>query len=176
VLLYSHTRLKTFELCPLQYKLKYLDSIPEPVENIEVFLGKRVHEVLEQLYRTLDPEKPPRLKELFAIYRAGWDERWNSNVRIVRGDAMRIYFSYGEKCIQHFYNTFVPFNQSATLHLEHRLEFPLDDAGTRGIQGYADRISVRTDGVYEIHDYKTGRRAFMKSVSALFNPPRRKSS
>jgi len=159
MLLYSHTRLKTFEQCPLQYKLKYLDSIPEPVENIEVFLGKRVHEVLEQLYRTLEPEKPPRLKELLATYRAAWEEQWNSNVRIVRRDAARLYFSYGEKCIQHFYNTFVPFNQSATLHLEHRLEFPLDETGTRGIQGYADRISVRTDGVYEIHDYKTGRRA-----------------
>jgi putative RecB family exonuclease len=159
MLVFSHTQLKAFEQCPLQYKLKYLDSISEPVENIEVFLGKRVHEVLEQLYRTLEPEKPPRLKELLATYRTAWDERWNSNVRIVRGDAVRLYFSYGEKCIQHFYNTFVPFNQSATLYLEHRLEFPLDEAGTCGIQGYADRISVRSDGVYEIHDYKTGRRS-----------------
>jgi putative RecB family exonuclease len=159
MLLYSHTRLKSFEQCPLQYKLKYIDSIPEPVENIEVFVGKRVHEVLEQLFRTLTPNAPPSLKDLRASYRTAWDQKWNQNVRIVRGDSPQLYFSYGTKCIDHFYNTHVPFNQSATLYLEHKLEFCLDDSGAYGIQGYADRISKRSDGVYEIHDFKTGRRA-----------------
>src|ERR1700730_2216476 len=152
MLLYSHTRLKTFEQCALQYKLKYFDLIPEPVENIEVFVGRRVHEVLEQFFHTLSPEHPPSLRKMLASYRSAWEQHWNPDVRIVRRDSPRFYLNYGAKCIEHFYNTHVPFNQRNTLYLEHKLEFPLDDAGTRGIQGYADRISIRSDGVHEIHD------------------------
>lgn len=157
--LYSHSRVKTFEQCPLQYKFKYIDLIPEPLENIETFLGKRVHEVLEQLYRGLAPDAPPALQDLLAAYRAAWDAHWRAEIRIVRRDPAESYFSYGAQCIENLYKVRAPFNQDTTLYLEQYLEFPLGDAGTHTMRGYADRISIRRDGVYEIHDYKTSRRA-----------------
>jgi putative RecB family exonuclease len=158
--LYSHSRVKTFETCPLQYKFKYVDAIPEPLENIETFVGKRVHEVLEQLYRGLSPDvAAPALMDLLAAYRAAWEAHWRAEIRIVRGDAAHFYQSYGARCIENLYNARAPFNQDTTLYLEQYLEFPLGDAGTHTMRGYADRISIRRDGVYEIHDYKTSRRA-----------------
>lgn len=157
--LYSHSRVKTFEQCPLQYKFKYIDEIPEPVENVETFLGKRVHEILEQLYRGVSSEAPPALKDLLAAYRAAWDAHWRAEIRIVRHDSAESYFSYGAQCIENLYKVREPFNQDTTLYLEQYLEFPLGDAGTHTMRGYADRISIRRDGVYEIHDYKTSRRA-----------------
>jgi len=43
---YSHSRIGTFENCPRQYKLKYIDRIqlPEGKTGVEAFLGSRVHE------------------------------------------------------------------------------------------------------------------------------------
>ncbi len=48
---YSHSRLATYETCPLQYKYAYVEKVElEPeVETIEVFTGSRVHEALEKL-------------------------------------------------------------------------------------------------------------------------------
>ena len=52
---YSHSKLATYENCPQQYKLKYIDRIelPEAGEGIEAFLGSRVHETLEKLHKEL---------------------------------------------------------------------------------------------------------------------------
>lgn len=51
--IYSHTRLATYERCPLSYQYKYIDKIkPEiPYRPIEQFLGECVHISLENLYR-----------------------------------------------------------------------------------------------------------------------------
>ena len=52
--LYSHSRLTTFENCPYKYKLKYIDRVEtEDFETVEAFLGSRVHDALEKLYRDL---------------------------------------------------------------------------------------------------------------------------
>jgi len=44
--IYSHSRLATYENCPQQYKLRYIDKVELPEgaqEGIEAFLGSRVH-------------------------------------------------------------------------------------------------------------------------------------
>jgi len=47
---YSHSRLSCFEQCPQKYKLQYIDRMETEVEeNIEAFLGSRVHDTLEKL-------------------------------------------------------------------------------------------------------------------------------
>jgi len=48
--LYSHSRLTTFETCPYQYKLKYIDKLDMGVETVERFLGSRVYETVEREY------------------------------------------------------------------------------------------------------------------------------
>ena len=48
---YSHSRISTFETCPLKFKLRYLDKIEPLRGNIEAFMGSRVHDTLEKLYR-----------------------------------------------------------------------------------------------------------------------------
>jgi putative RecB family exonuclease len=55
MLLYYHSRLGTYEICQQQYKLWYVDKITphECEEGIEAFLGSRVHETLDKLYKEL---------------------------------------------------------------------------------------------------------------------------
>jgi len=63
---YSHSKLSTYENCPRQYKLRYIDRIkpPEEEEGIEAFLGSRVHEALEKLYKELILTKINALEDL----------------------------------------------------------------------------------------------------------------
>src|SRR3989304_381130 len=50
---YSHSQLSTYETCPHQYRLAYIDKIKVETEGIEAFMGSRAHETMEKLYRRL---------------------------------------------------------------------------------------------------------------------------
>jgi len=152
---YSHSRLQTYENCPQQYKLKYIDRIkpPEEEEGIEVFLGTRVHDVLEKLYKELILTKLNTLDDLLDFYKTEWVKNWHDNVVVVKKNFTKDhYYATGKEAITRYYKRHYPFNQSKTLSTEQLITFKIQDYS---IQGYIDRLSHVTDGVYEIHDYKT---------------------
>jgi putative RecB family exonuclease len=152
---YSHSRLSTYENCPQQYKLKYIDRIktPEAEEGIEAFLGSRVHDVLEKLYKELILTKLNTLDDLLNFYRTEWGKNWHENVIIVKKNFTKDhYHDTGLEAINNYYKRHYPFNQSKTLSTEQLITFKIEGYT---IQGYIDRLSNVADGVYEIHDYKT---------------------
>ena len=52
--LYSSSRLNTFKQCKLKYKYQYIEKIKTEIEQtVEAFLGSRVHDCLEKLYKDL---------------------------------------------------------------------------------------------------------------------------
>ena len=66
--IYSHSRLSCFEQCPNKFKLKYIDNVESDIEqSVEAFLGSRVHETLEKLYRDLDYHKLNSLDDLLVF-------------------------------------------------------------------------------------------------------------
>lgn len=66
--IYSHSRLSCFEQCPNKFKLKYIDKVESDIEqSVEAFLGSRVHETLEKLYRDLDYHKLNSLDDLLVF-------------------------------------------------------------------------------------------------------------
>jgi putative RecB family exonuclease len=155
---YSHSRLETFENCPLKYKFRYIDGIKKAEQGVEAFLGSLVHEVLRKLYDDLQLEKLNTLDELLESFTTRWKQAWGPHVRIVRADMTeQNYFDTGARCIRNYYESNKPFRQSQTLGTEVHLTFPLDGEGKYQLQGYVDRLARRADGTVEIHDYKTGR-------------------
>ncbi len=156
--MYSHSRLETFEQCPRKYKFRYIENIRTDREGIEAFVGKRVHEALEKLYKDLKLTKVNTLAELLAFYETEWEKNWHANIAITRtGFNPGHYFAMGKECLTLYYKRFHPFNQGKTLGLEERIEIKLPDGEkTYTIQGYIDRLSwVPDTETYEIHDYKT---------------------
>lgn len=80
-------------------------------EGIEAFVGKRVHETLEKLYRDLKLTKLNTLEELLAYYETLWEKNWHAKVSIVReGITPDNYFSFGQECIRNYYEHFKPFD------------------------------------------------------------------
>jgi len=74
---YSHSRLSQYENCPFAYNLHYNEGYDSPYETIEAFLGSRVHETLEKLYRDLDNDKLDTLQELLDYYEDRWNGEWH---------------------------------------------------------------------------------------------------
>jgi putative RecB family exonuclease len=153
---WSHSRLSSFEKCPLQYRYRYVDRIKRDTWSVEAFMGQRVHEGLEHLYRILSEGKTPRLNEVLDVYRRRWQQEFSSRVKVVRrGQVSDDYRAEGEKCLRAYYHRNAPFDDGETLAIEEKVEFSLDASGRYRILGYIDRLSRQASGVYEIHDYKT---------------------
>jgi putative RecB family exonuclease len=156
---YSHSRLETFENCPLRYKFRYIDRLEKPdVQSVEGFVGTRVHEALESLYSGLMYGRQMTLEELVAEFRDEWEKNWTAGVFIVRKKySPKDYRAFGEKCLRNYFAQYAPFHQSQTLSLEQDVTFALDPQGKYKLRGVIDRVARRADGTYEIHDYKTSR-------------------
>lgn len=152
---YSHSKLATYENCPQSYKLHYLDRIelPEGGEGIEAFLGSRVHDTLEKLYKELLLTKLNSLNDLLTYYKDEWDKNWHRNVVIVKkGFTKDHYCNAGKEALTNYYKRHQPFDQSKTLGTEQLITFKIDNYT---IRGFIDRLSQTNKGHYEIHDYKT---------------------
>ncbi len=157
---YSHSQLSTYETCPFQYKLAYIDKIKIETEGIEAFMGSRVHEALEKLYRDLKVTKLNTLEEILDYYHQNWEKNWNEEmVQIIRRDyTAEDYRRLGEKCLVDYYRRYYPFDQGKTLGLEENIYFPLDEENDYWIRGFIDRLTLADGFVLEIHDYKTSGR------------------
>lgn len=157
--MYSNSRIETFEQCPRKYKFRYLENLRMDTEGVEAFVGKRVHETLEKLYRDLKLTKLNPLEEILAFYEAAWEKNWHGKVQVVRpGITPGHYFALGKQCLADYYKRYHPFNQGRTLGLEERIELKLKDGDKAyNVQGFIDRLTwVPETETYEIHDYKTG--------------------
>ena len=126
--MYSNSRIDTFETCPRKYKFRYVENLRVDSEGVEAFVGKRVHETLEKLYKDLKLTKLASLEDLLRYYEQEWEKNWNANVRVVReGITPGHYFELGRQCLRDYYKRYHPFDQGRTLGLEERIEMKLKE-------------------------------------------------
>ncbi len=156
---YSHSRLACFEKCPRQFRFRYIDKLPVETESVEAFVGKRVHEVLERLYRFVSQGRVPSLAKVIRRFGQLWDDHFDrERIRIVRAENDADHYrQLGELCLANHYRRSYPFDAEETLGLEEHVSFSLDGDGRYRMQGFIDRVCRAVDGTVEIHDFKTGR-------------------
>src|SRR3989338_1179088 len=152
---FSHSRLSCFEQCPLKFKYAYIDKVKTEIEEtVETFLGSRVHETLEKLYKDLKFQKLNSLKELLSFFNKEWAKNWNDAIIIVHKEYdSENYRKLGERFITDYYNRYKPFNHTRTIALETQRTVPLNDEYKIHVR--IDRLAMADDTTYEIHDYKT---------------------
>ncbi len=156
--IYSHSKIGTYESCPQKYKFQYIDKIKGDIESVEAFLGSRVHDTLEYLYKCVRNGRLLSEEETLVFYESAWDAKWSDDVQIVEpGFRAEHYRKIGRQCVQDYYRHYQPFDQGRVVDTERRLSIKLDAAGRYLMTGFVDRIDKVGAGVFEIHDYKTNR-------------------
>ena len=154
--IYSHSQLSTYEQCPLKYRLNYRDKIKRDIEGIEAFLGSRVHDTLKKCYDDARLTKANSLNDLFSYYDNIWQKNWHDSIVITKKDLTQEHYqALGKRMIETYYQRYTPFDSDMTIQTEMRLDFTLDDENKYRLTGYIDRLSHTTNGIYQIHDYKT---------------------
>jgi len=154
--IYSHSRISTFEQCPLKFKYKYIDKIkPEIEKTIELHLGSVIHNTLEWIYNNVE-ELTLKIDKIMEHYTQEWQKEFSDKIRIVKeGLTARDYFNKGIQFLVDYYGRHSPF-KDGTIECEKGILIKLDEEGTYELQGFIDRLVYNlATGEYEVHDYKT---------------------
>lgn len=155
--MYSHSKISTFEQCPLKFKYRYIDKIKPLVEKtIEAHLGSAVHSALEWLYAKTKDKVVPTIDELIVKYTDEWQKDFKDNFLIVKKElSAQDYFNKGVEFLVTYYLEHKPFEDN-TIEVEKEIFITLDPDGKYKVRGFIDRLAYNLKtNEYEIHDYKT---------------------
>ena len=146
----SYSSLETYQNCPLKYKFREIDKIPEP-KSKEAIFGTLIHSVLK--YAHTPTLIPPSLEQSLDYF----SKSWNSAVYEVEAEE-RAAFAQGVTILQKYY-TKNRISDYTIVDLESRfaIEIGNETSGKHIVSGIIDRIDKTEDG-YEIIDYKTTRK------------------
>ena len=154
-----------FKSCPLKFKYRSIDRLPEPSSSAAA-RGSLVHAVLERLFA-----EPPHLRtpaRARVLLEALWNEVRNEpEVRPSGLDKAQeeAWLDDGRALLHNYFKLEDPRELSAT-RLEWWVEYELADLHLRGV---IDRVEERPDGSWILTDYKTGRvPGEMRETTAFF--------
>jgi len=158
---YSNSRVSTYENCPYQYKLHYIDKVEvETPTTIEPFMGDMVHQTLEFLYKNKKFKKRVAKNILIKFYRDLWNKNYSDDIRIVKADKENVgadnYRKMGEQFISDYYDRMKPFEQITILGLETQDRMTLPDGNQWHVR--IDKLGCDDKGNYYVCDYKTNAR------------------
>lgn len=150
----SPSRASDFKQCPLLYRLRAIDRLPEPPSTAQL-RGSVVHAALEQLYALpADERVPTRAMSLVdpALDRIVADEP--DLVGDFDPDSRAKLLDEARALLSTYYRLEDP-TRFDPESCEQRVEVELAD-GTL-LRGFVDRIDVAPTGELRVVDYKTGR-------------------
>jgi putative RecB family exonuclease len=155
---WSHSRVALFDQCPLAYRYRYLDDIPDAFTTIEQHLGQVVHDVLEQAYAERSQGGPVDERWMTAAYERLWHSPDLDSHRVVkRGMTAEDYRAEGLVMVGAYHARVFAGDTSETVHLEHRFSLDLGAGAELAWAGIIDRLARLGDGTLRIVDYKTGK-------------------
>jgi putative RecB family exonuclease len=143
----SYSSISTYELCPLQYKFRYVEAKPGR-RTPALGFGETLHEALRRFHAQPVPVAP-RLEQLLGYLDEAWDPtayRNEQEERAYRNHAQEVLISYHRDNAASF---------RVPVALEQRFQIDVDGVTLSGV---IDRMDRHPDGSYEIVDYKTSRR------------------
>ena len=153
---YSYSKINLYGTCPEKYKITYIDKIRRPDESIEAFMGNRVHEVLEWVYK-YRANKFTTFDKLTEKYDELWCSAWHEKIFIAdpRINTNHIY-TMGLRCLGNFCSKYGPMFSDPVYATELKLEFEIGNYKFRGV---LDRVDEADKNNLVITDYKTGKKA-----------------
>ncbi len=150
----SPSRAADFKQCPLLYRFRAVDRLPEPPSTAQL-RGSVVHAALEQLYGMPAADRGPQTA--LSLVDPAWDRVLAEHPDLADGftDEQRSGLLTEARALLTGYYRLEDPTRFDPQSCEQRIEVELAD-GTL-LRGYVDRIDVAGTGELRVVDYKTGK-------------------
>jgi putative RecB family exonuclease len=163
----SPSRAGDFKTCPLLYRLRSIDRIPEPA-TADQARGTLVHAVLERLFDLDAAERTPAAAT--DLVEPQWQRLLEAEpelANVVDADGLPAFLASAGDLLDGYFGMEDP-RRLTPAEREFLVTTEVDD-GRLQLRGYIDRLDVAPGGAIRVVDYKTGgapREAF--EARALF--------
>ncbi|EHB53485.1 hypothetical protein MycrhDRAFT_3948 [Mycolicibacterium rhodesiae JS60] len=150
----SPSRAADFKQCPLLYRFRAVDRLPEPPSTAQL-RGSVVHAALEQLYGLPAADRGPQTA--LSLVDPAWEKVLAEHPDLADGftDEQRGQLLTEARALLTGYYRLEDPTRFDPQSCEQRIEVELAD-GTL-LRGYVDRIDVAGSGELRVVDYKTGK-------------------
>ncbi|HSA51402.1 MAG TPA: RecB family exonuclease [Yinghuangia sp.] len=160
----SPSRAGDFMQCPLLYRFRVIDKLPEK-PSASATRGTVVHTVLERLFDLPRGERTPAAA--VAMLRPAWDELLSRRPELaelfadgegaVKAEELADWLAGAEKLVERYFTLEDP-NLLEPARRELYVEAELEGVeGGLTLRGYIDRLDVAPGGDLRVVDYKTGK-------------------
>ncbi|MGI8433664.1 MAG: RecB family exonuclease [Nocardioidaceae bacterium] len=152
----SPSRAADFMSCPLLYRFRVIDRLPEPA-SIDAVRGSVVHKVLEELFDLPAPERTPERANVMLgpVWNAFLSEE--PELAEMFGQETPDLATWLDQCRNLLGRYFVLEDPQRLEPAEREVHVATQLESGLTLHGYIDRVDVAATGELRIVDYKTGR-------------------
>jgi putative RecB family exonuclease len=152
----SWSALSTFRQCPLKYRFRYLENLPEESVSSALVFGTGIHSAVEQHFQAfLSGEEPPDVERLMFAYRSAWLPHDPDAIQFGSTETRASLDALASKMLTAFLNSPAASVQGRVLGVEEEIRGMLVE-GVPDLYGRVDLLTEDSDSLV-ITDIKTSR-------------------
>ena len=152
----SWSAISMFRTCPLKYKFRYIDGLPEDSVSSALVFGTGIHSAVEQHYQSiLSGDPKPDLDALLFAYRSAWLPHEPDAIQFGSTETRASLDALASKMLTAFLRSPAASVQGRVLGVEEEIRGMLVE-GTPDLYGRVDLLTEDADSLV-ITDIKTSR-------------------
>jgi putative RecB family exonuclease len=152
----SWSALSTFRQCPLKYRFRYIDGLPEESVSSALVFGTGIHTAVEQHFQSiLSGEEQPDIERLMFAYRSAWLPHDPDAIQFGSTETRASLDALASKMLTAFLNSPAASVQGRVLGVEEEIRGMLVE-GVPDLYGRVDLLTEDSDSLV-ITDIKTSR-------------------
>jgi len=152
----SWSAISTFRTCPLRYKFRYVDGLPEESVSSALVFGTGIHTAVEQHYQAiLSADPKPDLDALLFAYRSAWLPHDPDAIQFGSTESRASLDALAAKMLTAFLSSPAASVQGRVLGVEEEIRGMLVE-GVPDLYGRVDLLTEDSDSLV-ITDIKTSR-------------------
>lgn len=152
----SYSALSTYQQCPLKYRFRYIDGLPEEFVSANLVFGAAIHAAAELHFNELMvAARPPALDDLLVAYNDSWDSQAVANIRYRKGEDRSSHESIATRMLKALQESEISKPNGTILGVEEELRGHVIE-GCPELLARLDLV-VETDDALVVTDLKTSR-------------------
>jgi putative RecB family exonuclease len=154
----SHSAISTYQQCPLRYRFKYVDALPETFVSSNLIFGGAIHSALEfHFTELLCGNEPPTQDLLLDVFQEAWQGRATDyeDIRFGKGEDHNSLSALADRMLTAFRENPASASNDTVIGIEEELRGELIP-GVPDLLARIDLLTTTSDALV-ITDFKTAR-------------------